>query len=89
MATLYTLTGDCPRCGAPIYSVSEEAAMENVECHNAPPSAHFTCGCRLTMPAPLPDVDQDPGDSTEKADRLTLARGRPVVSEAASAERAD
>lgn len=77
----YQHTGNCPRCGAPIYGLRSPTLLNE-------PTAHFTCQCRLTLPEPLPDVDPMLAESTEDADRKHLARHRPAA-EPASEERVD
>lgn len=76
MGKIYDLTGDCPRCGAPIYAEGN------------PPTAYHTCDCRLTFSKPLPDVSGLDPESTEDGDRKWLARNRKE-SEPPSAERAE
>ena len=86
---IYTLTGDCPRCGAPIWATSSVVAKwEDQQMLDEPPGAHFTCECRLTMPKPLPDVSGIETSSTEDEDRKWLAKHR-APAEAPSVERAD
>lgn len=78
----YTLTGACPKCGAPIYET------RTAEDFTDAPGAHFTCECRKSMPAPLPEEDIPEGDSVDEADRKHMARKRPGQEEA-SAERVE
>ena len=86
---IYTLTGDCPRCGAPIWATSSVASKwEDQQMLDEPPGVHFTCECRRTMPRPLPDVSELEPSSTEIEDQRWLARNR-APKEPASAERAD
>lgn len=53
-----------------------------------PPSVHFTCDCRHTLPKPLPDVSELTPESTDDADRKWLARNRGERT-VASAERVE
>lgn len=86
---IYTLTGDCPRCGAPIFAVTpKQTVADSDPTFTEPPTAHFTCDCRLTLAKPLPDVSELGPESTEDGDRKWLARNRKE-SEPPSAERAE
>lgn len=61
----YTHTGNCPRCGAPVYAVTKRPAAssgtafppENTT--GDAPAAHFTCNCREFMPnIPAGELEQ-------------------------------
>ena len=67
----YTLTGACPRCGAPIYET------RTAEDFTDAPGAHFTCECRTTFPTITPDTpDDEAHESVDDADKKFLARNR-------------
>ena len=95
--SIFQHTGACPRCGAPIFASVEHpvlTARDSVAEYASPltskepPTAHFTCDCRLTLAKPLPDVSELGPESTEDGDRKWLARNRKE-SEPPSAERAE
>lgn len=87
---IYTHTGDCPRCGAPVFAVTKRG-IDIPSPNDGPdtPNAHFTCLCHKTLPAPLPDDDELESESVDDADRKHLARTRPGSREGASSERAE
>jgi len=81
----YRHVSSCPKCGAPIYEVGEPDGPV----FTSPPKAMFTCKCRKTLPASLPDVDGSALETTGQADRRTLARSRLKDGEPGSEERTD
>ena len=89
----YTHTGNCPRCGAPIFGIFDALPHADSEgrasTNGKAPVAHFTCECRTTLPVPVPDVDPDHVESVDDADRKHLARNRPVQREEPSEERSE
>lgn len=84
----YQHTGNCPRCGAPIYAHREMSEITSSATEPAP-TAHFTCECRHTLPKALPEIGEDVVESVDEADRKHLARNRPVQKEEPSAERSE
>ena len=91
----YRHVSSCPKCGAPIYeevadSVDPTAFIGlSTSLSMPPPTAYFTCDCRKTLPASLPDVDGNALETTAQADRRTLARTRVDANEGDSEERVD
>ena len=122
----YTQAGNCPRCGAPIFSFTELRIVETSDERNVvrdrirakspriltatvdelvtqvphetlvalfavddepTPVAHYTCECRAALPTGFPDAPQDPEDTTERADRKTLARRRTINEPASDRKR--
>ena len=82
----YTHVSSCPKCGAPIYQVLPDVDPPD---ETPKPRAYFTCKCRKTLPASLPDVDGSALETTAQADRRTLARTRVDANEGDSEERVD
>lgn len=90
MTYTYTHTGNCPRCGAPVFAVLDVPSAAGIEFGRdvETPVAHFTCECRLSLPTiPPGELGTDP-ESTEIGDRKHLARHRKAP-EPEGAERAD
>jgi hypothetical protein len=93
---IFSVTGSCPRCGAPIFAVSarepngfrDGQVILTLNDAESKPVAHFTCDCRLTLSKPLPDLTGLEPESTDLEDRRWLSRHRPQK-EPASVERAD
>ena len=76
----YIESGFCPRCGAAIYAVSKDGDWIEGGTYSAAPTAHFTCSCRLTLPAATLEAAEDlPADSTAAADRRHVEGLRPTA----------
>ena len=91
----YKHVGNCPRCGAPIYAMTQNEQKVSDSGHSADwsgeaaPAAYFTCECRKAKGWVLPDLDDDEIESTEAIDRKHLDKMREREEDAPSAERAE
>lgn len=75
----YSLTGSCPRCGAPIYAHTTGlpgtgGQMTSSTAEEAP-TAHFTCDCRKTLPS-IPEGEVEQPGTVAQGDRKYVERLR-------------
>lgn len=84
---IYTKEGNCPRCGAPIFSFQSPLPLplERVPgnlypIEYGPPVAHFTCECRETLPKLMPG-DPPAVPSIDEADRAYVEKEREKARE--------
>lgn len=91
---IYTHTGNCPRCGAPVYAVIARASNAplpplSVSQNDPAPVVHYTCRCHEVLPDMKP-LTGEPDETVDEADRKHLAKHRPGErDERPSVERAD
>ncbi len=82
----YSLTGSCPRCGAPIFAVTELLAAETggrvSTTGVGKPTAHFTCNCREFLPQ-IPSGDLDQPRSVSEGDVKFVTDARAAERESA------
>ena len=89
-APIFAVTKTPIHSGRPPAEVEERLNVSSGYVHpltsKEPPTAHFTCECRKTLPQPLPDVSDLVPGSTDEEDRKWLAKHR-AQSEPKSGER--
>mgnify|MGYP003396053791 CR=1 FL=1 len=62
-------TGNCPRCGAPIFAKQEPIdSRPGAVIEDSAPAAHFTCECRHTLPK-IHEGELDQPKSVREADK--------------------